>query len=102
MHSHTVALYEIGQHGETLFLAMEFVPGGSIADLLEKQGKLDWKRATRYLHEVCLGLAAAHAVGVMHRDIKPENLLRTNDDHVKITDFGLAKALDVMAQPTPI
>jgi Protein kinase domain len=99
LHSHTVALYEIGQHDDTLFLAMEFVPGGSVADLLEKEGKLEWKRATRFLHEVCQGLAAAHAVGVIHRDIKPENLLRTNDDHVKITDFGLAKALDAVAQP---
>ncbi len=99
LHSHTVALYEIGHHGETLFLAMEFVPGGSVANLLAKEGKLDWKRATRFMHEVCQGLAAAHAVGVMHRDIKPENLLRTLDDHVKITDFGLAKALDAMAQP---
>ena len=99
LHSHTVALYEIGQHGSTLFLAMEFVPGGSVADLLAREGKLDWKRATRFMHEVCQGLAAAHAVGVMHRDIKPENLLRTTDDHVKITDFGLAKALDAMSQP---
>ena len=100
LHSHTVALYEIGQHDASLFLAMEFVPGGSLADLVAKEGKLDWKRATRFLHEVCQGLAAAHAVGVMHRDIKPENLLRTADDHIKITDFGLAKALDAMAQPT--
>ena len=99
LHSHTVALYEIGQEDETMFLAMEFVPGGSVADLLAKEGKLEWKRATRFLHEVCQGLAAAHAVGVIHRDIKPENLLRTNDDHVKITDFGLAKALDAAAQP---
>jgi hypothetical protein len=100
LHSHTVALYEIGQHGQAYFLAMEFVPGGSIAELLAKQGMFEWKRATRYMHEVCQGLAAAHAVGVIHRDIKPENLLRTSDDHVKITDFGLAKALDALSQPT--
>ena len=99
LHSHTVALYEIGKHDDTLFLAMEFVPGGSVADLLAQEGKLEWKRATRYMTEVCQGLAAAHALGIMHRDIKPENLLRTNDDHVKITDFGLAKALDALAQP---
>jgi CheY-like chemotaxis protein len=99
LHSNTVALYEIGHHEESMFLAMEFVPGGSVGDLLAKEGKLDWKRATRFMHEVCQGLAAAHAVGVVHRDIKPENLLRTTDDHVKITDFGLAKALDAMSKP---
>lgn len=100
LHSHAVALYEIGQQDKTTFLAMEFVPGGSIADLITREGKLDWKRATRFMHEVCQGLAAAHAVGVMHRDIKPENLLLTPDDHVKITDFGLAKALDTASQPS--
>lgn len=93
LHSHTVALYEIGEHEQSFFLAMEFVPGGSLADLLAGTGKLEWKRATRFLHEVCQGLSAAHAVGVMHRDIKPENLLLSADDHIKITDFGLAKAM---------
>jgi CheY-like chemotaxis protein len=98
LHTHTVALYEIGQDGPTLYLAMEFVPGGSVADLLARLGRLEWRQATRYLIEVCHGLAAAHAVGIMHRDIKPENLLRTADDHIKITDFGLAKALDALGQ----
>lgn len=101
LHPHTVVLYELGQDGATQYLAMEFVPGGSIANLLAREGKLDWRRATRMMHEVCLGLAAAHAVGVIHRDIKPENLLRTLDDHVKITDFGLAKAMDSLSKPGP-
>ena len=93
------ALYEIGQVDGAYFLAMEFVSGGSVASLLNEQ-RLPAERATRYLIEVCLGLAAAHEVGLVHRDIKPENLLRTMQDHVKITDFGLAKVSDALSGST--
>jgi serine/threonine protein kinase len=94
MHPNTVALYEIGQIGDSYFLAMEFAPGGSLAGKVKSEGRIPWPRATRYATELCHGLTAAHAVGLIHRDVKPENLLLTADDHVKITDFGLAKVID--------
>jgi serine/threonine protein kinase len=100
IHPHTVALYEIGQVGATYFLAMEFVPGGSLTKKLKAEGQIPWRRATRYLTELCSGLAAAHAVGLVHRDIKPDNLLLTADDHIKITDFGLAKVMDSLSAPS--
>ena len=93
IHPHNVALYEIGNHGESYFLAMEFVSGGSITGLL-KNGPIPYMHATRLAMEMCLGLAAAHAVGLVHRDIKPDNLMIAADGSVKITDFGLAKAAD--------
>lgn len=96
IHPNATALYEIGQVDGNYFLAMEFVGGGSVASLIEQQ-RLPPHRATRYISEVCQGLAAAHQVGLIHRDIKPENLLRTAQDHVKITDFGLAKVSDALS-----
>ncbi len=95
-HPNATALYEVGETDGSYFLAMEFVGGGSIANLLDEQ-KCPVERATRYLAEICFGLAAAHEVGLIHRDIKPENLLRTSRDHIKITDFGLAKVLDALS-----
>lgn len=99
IHPNATALYEIGQVDGSYFLAMEFVAGGSVASLLNEQ-RLPAERATRYLIEVCLGLSAAHEVGLIHRDIKPENLLRSMQDHVKITDFGLAKVSDALSTTT--
>jgi serine/threonine protein kinase len=99
-HPNTVALYEVGQNGSEYFLAMEFVAGGGVAGLLQEGKGLEWKRATRYFIELAQGLAAAHAVNLIHRDIKPDNLLRTPDDHLKITDFGLAKVNDELNNPT--
>ncbi len=96
IHPNTTALYEVGEVDGAYFLSMEYVGGGSIASLLREQ-RLPTEQATRYLSEVCFGLAAAHEVGLIHRDIKPENLLRTLRDHVKITDFGLAKVLDALS-----
>ncbi|WP_437230974.1 serine/threonine protein kinase [Planctomicrobium sp. SH661] len=100
MNQHTVTLFEIGEHEGGYFLAMEFVGGGSIADLVAGRKPVAWGRATRFAWEVTKGLASAHAAGLIHRDIKPENLLRTNDDHIKITDFGLAKSVDPLSEST--
>jgi serine/threonine protein kinase len=100
MHPNTVALYEVGQFDGAYYLAMEYMPGGSVAALLANEKRLPWQRATKYLLEICQGLSAAHRMGLIHRDIKPENLLRTMDDHLKITDFGLAKVLDQLVGPT--
>lgn len=100
VHPNATALYEIGQVDGTYFLAMEFVAGGSIASLMLNGKRLSPEVATRYLSEICFGLSAAHEVGLVHRDIKPENLLRTTSDHVKITDFGLAKVSDAMSVAT--
>ena len=74
-HTHTVAVYEMGQEGSTYYLVMEFVPGGSVADELKRAGALDVGEATRIVADACRGLAAAHAVGLVHRDMKPANLL---------------------------
>jgi len=90
-HANAVSIYEIGQEGESYYLVMEFVGGGSIADQMEKSGPLSVLEATRVVADACRGLIAAHAAGLVHRDIKPANLLRTQDGQIKVADFGLAK-----------
>ncbi len=79
------------------YLAMQFVPGQSLADAVAK-GRLSPHRATRYIHMSALGLAYAHKKQIIHRDIKPGNILIDEDDSCKITDFGLVR--DMTADDT--
>jgi serine/threonine protein kinase len=90
-HPHVVTIYEIEEMQGTYVLVMELVEGGSVEDLLQKQGRLPWREATRIVLDACRGLDAAHAQNLIHRDIKPANLLRTLDGTTKLADFGLAK-----------
>ena len=94
IHPHVTAIYEIGQEGSVNYLVMEYLPGGSTANDLRPGRGYDPLQATQYLIDACDGIAAAHAAGIIHRDIKPANLLRTADNRIKITDFGLAKGID--------
>lgn len=97
-HPNVIAIYEIGQEGNTYYLAMELVTGGSAEDALVKHGAFSFLDATRMMIDACKGLTAAHAAGMVHRDIKPANLLRTADGTAKLTDFGLAKGLTARTQ----
>src|SRR5262249_27174317 len=91
-HPNVVAVHDIGQQGEVFFIVMELVEGASAETLLQQRGALPWTQATRIIADVCRGLAAAHAAGFIHRDIKPANILLGRDGSVKLADFGLAKA----------
>jgi len=91
-HPNVVAVYDIGQQGDVTYIVMELVDGASAQTMLDERGALPWPQATRIIADVCRGLAAAHAAGLIHRDIKPANILLGRDGSVKLTDFGLAKA----------
>jgi serine/threonine-protein kinase len=94
-HDNVVAIYGVGDHAEQPYLVMEYVPGGSLADRLLRKGKLSCAEIVRLGIEVASGLAAAHSKGIVHRDIKPGNVLwDVESGRYKLTDFGLAKALD--------
>jgi eukaryotic-like serine/threonine-protein kinase len=91
-HQNVVAVYDQGADGPFLYLAMEYVPGRTLKDLLREQGRFSPAAALDIMAGVLDGLAAAHASGIVHRDVKPENVLLTWDGRIKVADFGLARA----------
>jgi serine/threonine protein kinase len=96
-HPNIVAIYDSGADGDLHYLVMEHMEGETLAALLRREGPLAPGRAALVAHQVCQALAAAHARGLVHRDVKPGNLLLSSAGLVKVTDFGIAKA---MATPT--
>jgi serine/threonine-protein kinase len=91
-HPSVVAVYDQGTDGQHVFLAMEYVPGRTLRDLLTEQGRLGPRQALSLMQPVLAALGAAHRAGLVHRDVKPENVLLTDDGQVKVADFGLARA----------
>jgi tRNA A-37 threonylcarbamoyl transferase component Bud32 len=96
-HPNIVQVYDAGQGKfegrETSYIVMEYVSGGDLKDLIDERGVLSGGDLAR-LSGVAAGLAHAHERGVIHRDIKPHNILITGSGDVKVTDFGVARALD--------
>ena len=92
-HPNIVTAYDAEQAGDLHLLVMEFVPGQSLAEVLQKQGPLPVAHACHYARQAALGLHHAFERGMVHRDIKPANLMLTPRGQVKILDFGLAKVV---------
>ncbi len=91
-HQNVVAVFDQGADGPFLYLAMEYVAGRTLKELLRDSGRFAPATALEIMAGVLDGLAAAHASGIVHRDVKPENVLLTADGRIKVTDFGLARA----------
>jgi tRNA A-37 threonylcarbamoyl transferase component Bud32 len=96
-HDNVIDIFYSGRSPEGyVFLAMEYVKGATLYDILDKEGPMPWERAQPLLVQIAGALAAAHAIGVVHRDVKPENVLvgRRDDgaEYVKVVDFGIANA----------
>ncbi|HLJ59330.1 MAG TPA: PASTA domain-containing protein [bacterium] len=92
-HPHMVQVYDHGRDGDVHFIVMEFIEGENLKTLLRRVGPLDEAQAARIATQVCDVLEYAHAEGIVHRDIKPQNILIAADGQVKVTDFGIARAL---------
>ena len=92
-HPNIAHIYEIVESDSTNFIAMEFVDGQTLRQLI-REGQTDLPKLLRYLQHVGEGLAKAHSVGIVHRDLKPDNIMITRDGHAKILDFGLAKLIE--------
>jgi serine/threonine-protein kinase len=92
-HPNIVRLHDIGEEHGLMFLSMEYVPGESLAARLQRLGALPASALRPIAEQMCEGLAAAHAAGVIHRDLKPGNVLIAGDRTIKIIDFGIARPL---------
>lgn len=90
-HPHVVTVIDIGRTPEgTHFVVMELLDGRTLADLLNRRGRLPPEEALDIAHQIARGMGAGQGVGLVHRDLKPENLFLVDENHVKVLDFGLA------------
>jgi beta-lactam-binding protein with PASTA domain/tRNA A-37 threonylcarbamoyl transferase component Bud32 len=92
-HPNIVNTYDVGRQDDTYFIVMELVDGPSLAEIIAADGRLPEPVAIDYGVQIASGLAYAHRQGLLHRDIKPANVLVTKDDVVKLSDFGIARAV---------
>jgi len=90
---HIVDVYDYGQDADSLFIVEQYIDGQDLKHYIGQQGPLAPPEAARIAADVCLGLEVAHERGIIHRDIKPQNILIDRHSQVRITDFGVAKAL---------
>jgi TolB-like protein/predicted Ser/Thr protein kinase len=98
-HPNILTIYEIGTDEGVTFIAMEYVPGGTLAEALAS-GPLAVDRALSLTAQVADALAAAHAAGIVHRDLKPSNIMLAADGRAKVVDFGIAKLVGVESDDT--
>src|SRR5262249_52504919 len=94
-HDNVIAIYAVKDTGPVPYLVMQFIDGPTLQEKIDRSGPLSLKEVLRIGLQLAAGLAAAHAQGLVHRDVKPANILLENGiERVKITDFGLARAVD--------
>lgn len=97
---HIVTIYDIGEVDGVHFIAMEYVPGRPLSQVIP-EGGMEPRRAARYAAQIAGALAKAHAAGIVHRDVKPGNIVISTEDSVKVLDFGLAKLNAAPAADSP-
>ncbi|MCC6095693.1 MAG: Stk1 family PASTA domain-containing Ser/Thr kinase, partial [Eubacterium sp.] len=93
-HPNVVNVYDVGEDRGLQYIVMELIEGITLKNYIAKKGKLSVKEATSIAIQVSLGLEAAHNVGIIHRDVKPQNIMISTDGKVKLSDFGIAKAIN--------
>ncbi|MGE0547893.1 MAG: protein kinase [Kofleriaceae bacterium] len=92
-HPNVIAVHDVGTFEHRVFVAMELIDGGNLSAWLAEQPR-SWRSIVEMFMQAGRGLAAAHAAGMIHRDFKPDNVLVGSDGRARVTDFGLARALD--------
>ncbi len=92
-HPNIVTVHDFGFDNDRLFIVMEHVPGTDLKQIIKKSGALPADHASRLFIQACAGIGYAHRAGLVHCDIKPHNMLITPDHRLKVTDFGIARAL---------
>jgi hypothetical protein len=94
-HPNIIVIYELGHEGKSPFIAMEYLPGASLAEVIRDRRPYSDADKARMIGDVCLALQHAHDHGIIHRDVKPANIHIDNSGSVKLLDFGVAKFADV-------
>jgi serine/threonine-protein kinase len=92
-HPNIVTVHDFGLDKDQLFIVMEFVPGTDLKEIIRNTGALPVAQASRLFVQACAGIGYAHRAGLVHCDVKPHNMLITPDNRLKVTDFGIARAL---------
>ncbi len=100
-HPHVLRVFDWGEDTDGPYLVLEYLGGGSLRDLLDRDVRLSYSQAAQLGTEVAQGLAYAHVRGLVHRDIKPANLLFDEEGRVRVADFGVARALAEAAWTEP-
>ncbi len=90
-HHNIVTIYDVGKSGDVAYIAMEFLQGRELRDVLNEEPLLPVDQVLDIVVQVAQGLAYAHEHGIVHRDVKPSNIMVVRDGHVKVTDFGIAR-----------
>src|SRR5262249_1525625 len=90
-HPNIVSIFDVDEYEDHPFIAMEYVPGETLAEIVKRRAPLSLGRKLLIVEEICRGLAHAHRQGIVHRDIKPANVMIDSDETVKILDFGIAR-----------
>ncbi|MCB0668364.1 MAG: serine/threonine protein kinase, partial [Saprospiraceae bacterium] len=92
-HQNLATLYNFVTYEETFCMIMEYVEGRTLAEIIQAEHKLSVDTALNYVQQILKGLNHAHQQGIIHRDVKPSNIIVTNDDQVKVMDFGIARII---------
>lgn len=92
-HPNIVSIYDVGQEDGMDYIVMEYLPGCTLKQIIKDEAPLSIERALEITRQIAEGLNHAHQRNIVHRDIKPHNILVTPDGHIKVTDFGIARAI---------
>ncbi|MBK5246547.1 MAG: Stk1 family PASTA domain-containing Ser/Thr kinase [Peptostreptococcaceae bacterium] len=93
-HPNIVNVYDVGREGNIYYIVMELIEGRVLSDIIKEDGPMDYRKAIEIGKQMASALSLAHKNHIIHRDVKPHNILITEDGVAKITDFGIAKAVD--------
>ncbi len=100
-HENVIRIYDMGEVDKIKFISMDFIKGQSLKDLILTSGRLSVETAISITKQICEALIVAHQKGVIHRDLKPQNILVDSSGKVYVTDFGVAKSVEVMEDSAP-
>jgi eukaryotic-like serine/threonine-protein kinase len=92
-HPNIVTVHDFGLDGGQLFIVMEYIPGTDLKTLIKNRGRFSVEEVIPLMVQACAGIGYAHRAGLVHCDVKPQNMLVTPDQRLKVTDFGIARAL---------